>query len=106
MVLICWHLTKGKSDDVITHALTLLYLCLSVCVCVCVCVCARARARARVCACTLIFSEECCGSICSIVEVNDRYNMDFIGFIQEQMSPVVKVNNFWVEGKMKISFCV
>jgi hypothetical protein len=31
--------------------------------------------------------------------------MDFIGFIQEQISVVVKVN-FWVEEKMKVSFCV
>jgi hypothetical protein len=42
--------------------------------------------------------------MCSNVEVNDRYYMDFVGFIQEQISLVVKVN-FWVEGKVKVSFC-
>jgi hypothetical protein len=41
--------------------------------------------------------------MCSIVDVNDRYYMDCIGFIQEQLSVVVKVN-FWVEGKIKVSF--
>jgi hypothetical protein len=34
-----------------------------------------------------------------------RYYVDFIGFIKEQLSLVVKVS-FLVEGKMKVSFCV
>jgi hypothetical protein len=70
----------------------------------CVRVCACVRACAHMGMCMLIFSVECCSSMCSIVEVIDRYYMDFIGFIQEQL--VVKVNHFWVEGKMKVSFCV
>ena len=95
MVLICQHPTKGKSDDVKTHALVLLYIR----------VCARAHACMRV-ERPLIFSVECCcGSMYSIVEINYRYYMDFVGFIHEQIPLVVKVN-FWVERKMKVSFCV
>jgi len=100
MVLICQHPTKGKSDDVKNPCIsTTIYTC------VCVCVCARAHACMRV-ERPLIFSVECCcGSMYSIVEINYRYYMDFVGFIHEQIPLVVKVN-FWVERKMKVSFCV